>query len=96
MKKQFRIIKEGYVNEYGDIKSITYYIKEYKPIFWLFWLLPLPIPHWGYIKDGPDSSEYSSPLKFDTFEEADLFVKTILEKNKPRSTTIKTVVKELC
>ena len=96
MKKRFRIIKEEYANCVGDIQEIKYYIKEYKPIFWLFWLIPLPIPHWKYIKDGPDSSEYSSPLKFNTFEEAELFVKTILERNKPRFKYIKTVVKELC
>ena len=95
MKKQFRIIKEGYANEYGDIGSIKYYIEEYHPIFWLFYFIPLPIPYWTEIKDGPWGS-HSSRLKFDTFEEANLFIKTILEKNKPRSTTVKTVVKELC
>jgi hypothetical protein len=95
MKKRFRIIKEGYANYAGDMKEIKYYIKEYEYIFWLFWLIPLPIPHWKYIKDGPENNDYSSPLKFDTFEEAELFVKTILERNKPRSTSVTIVEKEL-
>ena len=90
-KKRFKIIKEGYANEYGDIENYKYYIEEYHPIFWLFYFIPLPIPYWTEIKDGPWDS-HSSRLKFDTFEEANLFITTILEKNKPRSTTIKTVV----
>ena len=93
MKKQFRIIKEGYANEYGDIEKYKYYIEEYHPIFWLFHLIPLPISYWTEIKAGP-FGEYAARLKFDTFKEAELFVKTILEKNKPRLTTVKTVVKE--
>ncbi len=52
MKKRFRIIKEGYADKYGDVNKFHYYIKEYKPIFWLFYLIPLPISHGKWVDDG--------------------------------------------
>ncbi len=94
MKKRFRIIKQGYANEYGDVEKYKYYIEKYHPIFWLFDFIPLPIPYWTEIKDGP-YGRYSNTLKFDTSKEAELFIKTILEKNKPRSTSVTIVEKEL-
>jgi len=94
MKKRFRIIKQGYADEYGDVKNYKYYIEEYHPIFWLFSFIPLPIPYFTEIKDGP-YGRYSSRLKFDTFNEAELFIEAVLEKNKPRSTTVSIVEKEI-
>ena len=84
MKKRFKIIKEGYADKYGDVNKFYYYIKEYKPIFWLFYLIPLPIPHSKCID-----------VRFDTFKDAELFTETVLERNKPRSKVISTIETEI-
>jgi hypothetical protein len=93
MKKRFRIIKEGYADKYGDVRKFYYYIKEYKSIFWLFYLIPLPIPHGKWITD--DNGPWKNRIQFNTFNDAELFTKTVLERNKPRSKVISTIEKEI-
>jgi hypothetical protein len=93
MKKRFRIIKEGYADKYGDVNKFHYYIKEYKLIFWLFYLIPLPISYGKWINDG--NKPWTSRIRFNTFKDAELFTETVLERNKPRSKVISTIEKEI-
>ena len=85
MKKQFRIIEESWANEYGDKEDTKFFIQHCNLLF------GLPITNWKSIK----SSHYpgrGDKLYFHSSDEAQIFIKTVLEKNKPRLQRVRSII----
>jgi hypothetical protein len=87
MKTKYRIIKTYWANEYGDQEKIQYYIQEQK----MWFVFTLPIPHWVNIKED---NYQNNALNLDTLQDAELFIETVLKRNKPRLTTVETPIKQ--
>ena len=83
MKKEYRICKRVYIDEYGE-ENLRYYFVQYKKLY--FFKL---FPKWKTVKykiyEYTDSVYF--PLEFDTFSDAEEFIKTKLITGVKRQTT---------
>ena len=89
---KYKIIKRVYYNERGEVSAPTYFIKELKPIIPFFgW------KRWVYIKETRCELGdcYKIRMEWNTVEDAQNFINTVLCPRVPRKkheyTEIKTV-----
>jgi len=84
--KEFKIFEESYYDKYGNVKEVTFFIKE-KRYF-------LGIPYWKSIthRECGYGDCYKVKTRFETEVGAINFVKNILCKNVPKESH---VVKEV-
>jgi hypothetical protein len=83
--KLFRIVRNEYWNEYGQLTKTHWTVLEKRKFLWWY--------YWHTIQYQADS-DYTSPITFKSNEDANKFVREVLTLGKPYSQFVEIIEEE--
>ena len=83
--KLFRIVRNEYWNEYGQLTKTHWTVQEKRKFLWWY--------YWHTIEYQADF-DYTSPITFESYADADKFVQKVLVLGKPYSQFVDVIEEE--